>query len=39
MKDIKSESIFSHDYEDILHICGNIHFDRKFCKRKITVEN
>jgi hypothetical protein len=39
MKYIKLESTFSHDYEDLMHICGKIHFDMEFCKRKITVEN
>ncbi len=39
MEDMKLESTFSHDYEDLMHICGKIHFDMKFSKRKITVEN
>jgi hypothetical protein len=37
MKDTKLETLFDHDYKDIFHFCGKIHFDKKFCKPKITV--
>jgi hypothetical protein len=43
MKDTKLGTFFDHDYKDILHFYGKIHFvkifDMKFCKTKITVEN
>ncbi len=39
MKDTKLETLFDHDYKDILHFYGKIHFDKKFCKTKITAEN
>ncbi len=32
MKYIKLETLFNYDYEDIMHICGKIHFDMKFSK-------
>jgi hypothetical protein len=35
MKDTKLETLFDHDYDDIMHFCGEIHFDMKNCKTKL----
>jgi hypothetical protein len=39
MKVIKLETLFDHDNDDIMHFYGKIHFDKKFSKTKITVQN
>jgi hypothetical protein len=35
MKDTKLETLFDHDNDDIMHFCGKIHFDMKYCKTKL----
>ncbi len=35
MKDTKLEFLFDHDYKDILHFYGKIHFVRNFAKQKL----
>jgi hypothetical protein len=35
MKVIKLETLFDQDNDDIMHFCGEIHFDMKFCKPKL----